>query len=194
MGQVLHNCARTTAAVRRAIQHSQESLLKLAERYDLNPKTVQKWRRRCFVEDAPMGPKEPHSTTLTREQEAIAVAFRKHTLLPLDDCLYALQAPRSRNSLVPRSIAASNVMASAVCRASMLRLLPERSLKIIPSATFTSISPRSEPRRENSISSSPSTALQSSPSLVWSRRPLAARPLTSCKNSSRPSPTKSTPS
>jgi hypothetical protein len=26
------------------------------------------------------------------EQEAIIVAFRKHTLLPLDDCLYALQA------------------------------------------------------------------------------------------------------
>ena len=27
----------------------------------------------------------------TVEQEAIIVAFRKHTLLPLDDCLYALQ-------------------------------------------------------------------------------------------------------
>ena len=26
------------------------------------------------------------------EQEAVIVAFRKHTLLPLDDCLYALQA------------------------------------------------------------------------------------------------------
>ena len=26
------------------------------------------------------------------EEEAIIVAFRKHTLLPLDDCLYALQA------------------------------------------------------------------------------------------------------
>jgi hypothetical protein len=25
-------------------------------------------------------------------EEAIAVAFRKHTLPPLDDCLYALQA------------------------------------------------------------------------------------------------------
>jgi hypothetical protein len=24
--------------------------------------------------------------------QALAVAFRKHTLLPLDDCLYALQA------------------------------------------------------------------------------------------------------
>lgn len=29
---------------------------------------------------------------LTTEEEAIAAAFRRHTLLPLDDCLYALQA------------------------------------------------------------------------------------------------------
>jgi hypothetical protein len=29
---------------------------------------------------------------LTVEEEAIIVAFRKHTLLPLDDCLYVLQA------------------------------------------------------------------------------------------------------
>ncbi|MCH8744920.1 MAG: IS481 family transposase, partial [Chloroflexi bacterium] len=36
MGQVLHGSARTTAAVRRAIQHSQESLNQLAQRYDLN--------------------------------------------------------------------------------------------------------------------------------------------------------------
>lgn len=34
MGQILHGCARTTAAVRRAIQNSQESLSRLAERYD----------------------------------------------------------------------------------------------------------------------------------------------------------------
>ena len=39
MGQLLHGSARTTAAVRRARQHSQESLAKLAARYDLNPKT-----------------------------------------------------------------------------------------------------------------------------------------------------------
>src|SRR5690554_1726957 len=37
------------------------------------------------------GPKAPHSTTLTQAEEAMAVAFRRHTLLPLDDCLYALQ-------------------------------------------------------------------------------------------------------
>ncbi len=28
---------------------------------------------------------------LSIEEEAVVVAFRKHTLLPLDDCLYALQ-------------------------------------------------------------------------------------------------------
>jgi hypothetical protein len=39
-----------------------------------------------------MGPKAPHSTVLSAEEEALAVAFRRHTLLPLDDCLYALRA------------------------------------------------------------------------------------------------------
>jgi hypothetical protein len=49
----------------------------LAERHGINPKTVAKWRKR--------------DTT-----------FRKHTLLPLDDCLYALQptiAHLTRSSL-----------------------------------------------------------------------------------------------
>lgn len=92
MGQVLHRSARTTAAVRRAIQHSQARLTTLAERYDINPKTVAKWKRRDFAHDASMGPKQAHSTVLTPEQEAACVAFQKHTLLPLDDCLYALQA------------------------------------------------------------------------------------------------------
>jgi hypothetical protein len=38
-----------------------------------------------------MGPKQVKSRVLTTEEEAIIVSFRKHTLLPLDDCLYALQ-------------------------------------------------------------------------------------------------------
>jgi hypothetical protein len=91
MGQLLHGSARTTAAVRRAIQQSQESIAKLADRYALNPKTVAKWKKRSCVQDAPMGPKPPCSTALNREEEALMVAFRKHTLLSLDDCWYALQ-------------------------------------------------------------------------------------------------------
>jgi hypothetical protein len=39
-----------------------------------------------------MGPKVVRSTVLTAEEEAAVVAFRRHSLLPLDDCLYALQA------------------------------------------------------------------------------------------------------
>jgi transposase InsO family protein len=91
MGQVHHGGATTTAAVRRAIQQSQESLRTLARRHGINPKTVAKWRKRTCVQDQRTGPKEPRSTVLTLEQEAIVVAFRRHTLLPLDDCLYALQ-------------------------------------------------------------------------------------------------------
>jgi hypothetical protein len=79
-------------AVRRAIQHSQESLKVLSGRYGINPKMVAKWKKRTHVNDAPMGPKQPRSTVLTPEEEALIVAFRRHTLLPLDDCLYALQA------------------------------------------------------------------------------------------------------
>ncbi len=92
MGQILHGSATTTAAARRAIQHSQASPRELAARYGINQKTVAKWRRRTSAADARMGPKEPRSTVLTKEEEALIVAFRKHTLLPLDDCLYALQA------------------------------------------------------------------------------------------------------
>ena len=102
MGQVLHGSAKTTEAVRRAIQNSQESLRALAQRYSINPKTVAKWKKRTSVQDIPTGPREPKSTVLTIEEEAIVVAFRRHTLLPLDDCLYSLQATiphLSRSSL-----------------------------------------------------------------------------------------------
>jgi transposase InsO family protein len=92
MGQVLHGSATTTEAIRRTIQHSQASLRALARRYGINPKTVAKWKKRGSVADLPTGPKDPKSTVLSTEEEAIVVAFRRRTLLPLDDCLYALQA------------------------------------------------------------------------------------------------------
>ena len=72
-------------------RHSQESLRALSRRYGINPEDG------CEVEEADFGcrsanrPKEPKSTVLSLEEEAVIVAFRRHTLLPLDDCLYALQ-------------------------------------------------------------------------------------------------------
>jgi transposase InsO family protein len=91
MAQVLHGSATTTETVRRAIQNSQESLRALARRYGINQKTVAKWKKRETAIDLPTGPKDPKSTVLSLEDEAIIIAFRRHTLLPLDDCLYALQ-------------------------------------------------------------------------------------------------------
>jgi transposase-like protein len=79
MGQVLHGRATTTEAVRRAIQSSQASLRTLAQQYNINPKTVAKWKQRNHVHDAAMGPKEAHLTVLSAEEEAVIVAFRKQT-------------------------------------------------------------------------------------------------------------------
>src|SRR3981189_2450285 len=104
MGQILHRSATTTEAIRRAIQHSQESLRTLSRRQGINPKMVAKWRRRSSTADHRTGPTVRKSPVLSIEQEAVIVAFRKHTLLPLDDCLYALQAtiPQLTRSLEVR--------------------------------------------------------------------------------------------
>ena len=106
MGQVLHGSATTTESIRRAIQRSEESVRALARHYAISPRTVQKWRKRTTVSDQPMGPLEPHSTVLSIEQEAMIVAFRRHSLLPLDDCLYALQPtiPRLTRSSLHRCL------------------------------------------------------------------------------------------
>jgi transposase-like protein len=63
----------------------------LSARYGINEKTVAKWRKRTSVVDMPTGPRDAKSTVLSVEDEAVIVAFRRHTLLPLDDCLYTLQ-------------------------------------------------------------------------------------------------------
>ncbi len=111
MGQVLHGSATRTEAIRRAIQNSEESLRALSKRYGINQKTVAKWKRRSFVADLPTGPKEPHSTVLSLEEEPIIVAFRKHTLRPLDDCLYALQPtiPHLSRSSLHRCLGRHNI-------------------------------------------------------------------------------------
>ncbi len=108
MGQILHGSATTTEAIRRAIQNSEASLRALSARYGINQKTVAKWRKRTSVADLPTGPKDAKSTVLTPEEEAVIVAFRRHTLLPLDDCLYALQPtiPHLSRSSLHREICA----------------------------------------------------------------------------------------
>ena len=169
MGQVLHGCATTTEAVRRAIQNSQESLRALAKRYGINQKTVAKWKQRKIVADLPTGPKEAKSTVLSIEEEAIIVAFRRHTLLPLDDCLYALQPtiPHLTRSSLHRCLQRQGISR-----------LPEveggepskKKSRLIRSAISTSTSLSSTSPKASSTSMSLSIAPASSPSCNWSGR------------------------
>ncbi len=95
MGQARHGSAKTTRAIRAAIQRSQASLATLSRELGINPKTVAKWRKRQTQEDRKTGPKELRSITLSEAEEAMIVAFRRHILMPLDDCLSAFDR-RSR--------------------------------------------------------------------------------------------------
>ena len=103
MGQIRHGSATiepwrasgssTMARARR--QSSNTAIASFARATEpgagVNPKTMAKWRKRATVEDRKTGPTESRSTVLAEHEEAMIVAFRRHTLLPLDDCLYALQ-------------------------------------------------------------------------------------------------------
>ena len=179
MGQVLHGSATTTEAIRRAIQHSQESLRRLAKRYGVNPKTVAKWRARTSVSDLPTGPKEPRSTVLSAEEEAVVVAFRRHTLLPLDDCLYALQPtiPHLTRSSLHRCLQRNGISRLPQVEG---EASAKRKLSPMRSAIFISTSPRFELRKASSTCSSPSTERRSSPSSRCTRRWRVAPRGTSC--------------
>ena len=175
MGQVLHGSATTTTAIRRAIQHSQESLRTLARRHGINPKTVAKWKKRGSVTDLPTGPRHPKSTVLSIEQEAIVVAFRRHTLLPLDDCLYALQAtiPHLTRSSLHRCLQRHGISRLPQVDGDTPN---KRKFKSYPIGYFQSTSPRCAPRRASSTSSWRSTAPPSLPSLRYMRRPIGQPP------------------
>lgn len=91
MREVRHGCATTTHTGRAAIQRSQASNAELSRELGVNPKTVANWRKRQSGEDRKTGPREPRSTVLSEEHDAVIVDFRRLTLLLLDVCLYALQ-------------------------------------------------------------------------------------------------------
>ena len=94
MGQILHGSATTTHVIRAAIQRSKATAKDLAQQYNLNPKTVAKWRKRDFVYDAAMGPKHPSSTVLSKEEEAITLFVRQY----MDGCpVQNLQRKNLRN-------------------------------------------------------------------------------------------------
>src|SRR5215472_16560895 len=169
MGQVLHGCATTTEAVRRAIQHSQESLRALARRYGINQKTVAKWKKRSTTADLPTGPKDPKSTSLSLEEEAVIVAFRRHTLLPLDDCLYGLQAtiPHLTRSSLHRCLQRHGISRLPDIEDGKAR---RRKFKTYPIGYFHIDIAEVRTQEDGSTSLWPLTELRSSPSPNCTRR------------------------
>ena len=113
-----------------------------------------RWRNRTSTEEAVRGTK-PASTVRTPAEETAIVLFRQQTLLPLDDCLYALQEaiPHLRRSALPRCFQRHGVsrLPPAKGRANPKK----RSSKTIPSATRTSILPRYTPKKGSSTAQMP---------------------------------------
>ena len=64
MGNLLHPNATTTPRIRKEIQESTETVAALAKKYNVNPKTIQKWKKRESTQDAKYGPKKVN-TVLT---------------------------------------------------------------------------------------------------------------------------------
>ena len=91
MGQVRHKYVTAAHAITAAIQQSQAITAALSREPIITVKTVAKWRKCETVEDRKTRPTHPSSTVLKADEEAMIVAFRRHTRLPTDDCLYALQ-------------------------------------------------------------------------------------------------------
>jgi hypothetical protein len=71
---------------------------------------VAKWPKRATVENLKTGPKEPRSIVLTESEEAMIVAFRRHTLLPLE---FERQKTDLGDRLVRRTLLCSSAINSA---------------------------------------------------------------------------------
>ena len=92
MGQVLHKSATTTHRIRQEIQEAKESINALAKRFNINPKTVSKWKNRVNVDDLACGSKKGQGSVLSEKEEWIIVETRTKSLLALDD-LYDVLKP-----------------------------------------------------------------------------------------------------
>jgi transposase-like protein len=90
MGSLLHANAKTTPRIRKEIQDSLESAPTLAKRFNLNVKTVLKWKKAVSVEDKRSGPTQPKSA-LSETQQQVVCEFRRVSKLPLDDVYIALK-------------------------------------------------------------------------------------------------------
>ena len=75
------------------MQSSQATTAALSRDLGVNVKALAKWGRRVTVEDRRTGATQPSSTVLNADEDAMIVAVRRPTLLPMDDCYWSYNQP-----------------------------------------------------------------------------------------------------
>ena len=71
MSQTYHSNARTNQHIREIIQKSNLTNVELANNYNLNIKTISKWKDRDFIEDKSSRPHNIKTTLTSLEKELI---------------------------------------------------------------------------------------------------------------------------
>ena len=93
MGQVRHKYVTAAHAITAAIQRSQAITAARSWEPGIIVKSVAKWRKCETVEDRKTGATQPSSTVPNADEDAMIVAVRRPTLLPMDDCYRSYKQP-----------------------------------------------------------------------------------------------------
>ncbi len=110
MPQVYHSNARTNQHVREIIQKSNLTIVELAKNYNLNIKTISKWKHRNFIKDKSSRPHNIKTTLTPLEKELIKVV-RTMTWMELDDLADTIVdiIPNANRSNIYRTLKAFDI-------------------------------------------------------------------------------------
>ena len=110
MSQIYHSNAKTNQHVREIIQKSDLTNVELAKKYNVNIKTISKWKEREFVEDKSSRPNKIHYALSSLDKELIRVV-RILTWMELDDLTDTIAdvIPNANRSNVYRTLKSFNI-------------------------------------------------------------------------------------
>lgn len=110
MSQVYHSNARTNQHVREIIQNSDLTNVELADKYNVNVKTIAKYRKRDFLNDKSSRPDNVKYALTPLEKELIRVV-RTITWMELDDLTDTMVdvIPNANRSNVYRTLRAFDI-------------------------------------------------------------------------------------
>ena len=110
MSQTYHSNARTNQHIREIIQKSNLTNVELANNYNLNIKTISKWKDRDFIEDKSSRPHNIKTTLTSLEKELIKVV-RTMTWMELDDLVDTMVdiIPNANRSNIYRTLKAFDI-------------------------------------------------------------------------------------